>query len=469
MSKAKAHPRLLVVDDDRGVAQLAARALGREGYSVETANSGESALKFLAKETVDLLLLDLRLDDLDASQIIERLNESSRRPPFLIITGHGDERVAVDMMKKGALDYLVKDASFLNALPAAVARVLNKIESERKLAAAEEALRLSEERFRVALRHSQIMVFNQDNQLRYTWIQNPPEGQTARSMLGKTDSQIFSAEDADRLTQIKTRVLLTGAGARQEVFWSFRGRKCFFDMTLEAVKDGAGNIGITGAAIEITGRKRLEDEVSQISEREQRRIGQDLHDGICQHLAGIEMKSQVLAQSLERRSKDDAAMAEEIAAHVRDVIAQTRSLARDLCPFILESEGLVSALKQLAANTKKLFNVQCHVKIEIAPDFLSQTFATHLFRIAQESVGNAIKHGKARCVTITLSTQRDNIVLTVSDDGQGFDPPVAAGQGMGLRIMQYRASDMGGTLLTQLQANGGARILCFVPKPDNMP
>src|ERR1019366_4508447 len=204
------------------------------------------------------------------------------------------------------------------------------------------------------------------------------------------------------------------------------------------VADAAGRIkGITGAAMEVTERKRLEEEILQISEMEQRRIGQDLHDGICQHLAGIELKSQSLAQSLEKKAKAQAAQAEQIAGHVRDVIGQTRSLARGLSPFILEAEGWVPALRELAAHTEKLFNVKCHFQNDGPVAISDPAMATHLYRIAQEAVTNAIKHGKASAVEISLTHANDKIVLAVSDNGTGFKSPVQAGTGMGLRSMQY--------------------------------
>src|SRR6185503_17562674 len=157
----------------------------------------------------------------------------------------------------------------------------------------------------------------------------------------------------------------------------------------------------TGFVRDITEQKRLEKEVLQISELEQRRIGQDLHDGICQHLAGIEMMSQVLEQNLEKKSKAQAAQAEKIATHVRDVIAQTRSLARGLSPLVLESEGLMAALAELAANTEKLFRVKCQFECP-TPVYLHDLLtATHLFRIAQEAVTNAVKHGKAKEIEIS--------------------------------------------------------------------
>ena len=463
MSEGKPAATLLVVDDDRGLLRLTATALERAGFSVATAASGAEAIAWLKGNQPALLLLDLKLQDFDARQIISQLSDLKRLPSFLIITGQGDERVAVEMMKSGARDYLVKGAEFLEVLPSVTARVLAQIEQEGKLAAAEAALRLSEERFRVALKFSPIMVFNQDTELRYTWVHNEAVVQTGKVMLARTDAELFSAEEADRLTQIKARVLMTGAGLRQEVCLAANGQKHYYDLTVEPVRDDAGRMtGITGAAMEVTGRKRLEEEILQISEMEQRRIGQDLHDGICQHLAAIELKSQSLADSLGKKARTHAAQAEEIARHVRDVIGQTRSLARGLSPFILETEGLVSALRELAAGTERLFGAKCQFQTDGLVSIADPAAATHLYRIAQEAVTNAIKHGKAGRIEIFLTNTNGRLLLSITDDGLGFRSQPQSATGMGLRIMQYRAGMIGAALLVQAQAGGGARIVCFL-------
>jgi signal transduction histidine kinase len=314
------------------------------------------------------------------------------------------------------------------------------------------------------------MVFNQDSEFRYTWVHNESIVHAATDMLGRTDAELFPSEEADRLTQIKVRVLMTGAGLRQEVSLTTDGQQRFYDLTVEPVRDASGLIsGIAGAAMDITERKRLEEEILEISETEQRRIGQDLHDGICQHLAGIELKSQSLAESLLKKAKGPAAQAEQIAGHVRDVIAQTRSLARGLSPFILEAEGYVSALKELAAHTEKLFNVKCNFQSTGLAAASDPAVATHLYRIAQEAVSNAIKHGKASVIDISLSNTNDKTVLMISDNGIGIGPGVQAGPGMGLRTMQYRAGRIGATLFIQADANGGTRVICFLQTPGSQP
>lgn len=219
----------------------------------------------------------------------------------------------------------------------------------------------------------------------------------------------------------------------------------------------------TGFIRDITERKQLEKEILEISEREQRRIGQDLHDGLCQHLAGIELMSQVLEQKLARRSKAAAARASDIAKNVRDAIGHTRLLARGLSPVTLESEGLMSALQELAINTEKIFRVAC--RFDCNPPVLVQDYpaATHLFRLAQEAVSNAIKHGKAKRILIRLKEERGRLALSIIDNGSGFPTKIPKSKGMGLRIMQSRAGMIGGTLAIERNAAGGTSVTVAAP------
>lgn len=221
----------------------------------------------------------------------------------------------------------------------------------------------------------------------------------------------------------------------------------------------------TGFIRDITERKRLEKEILEISERERRRIGHDLHDGLCQHLAGIEMMSQVLEEKLSPRSRDAARRAGEIAKNVRDAIGQTRSLARGLSPVTLESEGLVSALHELALNTEKIFGVTCRLDCNPPVSVSDQTGATHLFRLAQEAVANAIKHGRAKRISIQLTNGKGCVVLKVDDDGAGFPADIPRSNGMGLRIMQSRVGMMNGTLAIKRSTTGGASVICSIPSP----
>src|SRR5688572_22168634 len=135
---------ILIVDDDHGLLRLIEKTLRRAGFSTATADSGADAFFWLDQKKADLMFLDLKLQDIDGHELISRLERTGRILPFVIITGQGDERVAVEMMKRGALDYVVKDAQFLEMIPAVAQRAYSQVERDRKLHEAQKALRETE-------------------------------------------------------------------------------------------------------------------------------------------------------------------------------------------------------------------------------------------------------------------------------------------------------------------------------------
>jgi PAS domain S-box-containing protein len=247
------------------------------------------------------------------------------------------------------------------------------------------------------------------------------------------------------------------------------GKLIDISVTVSPIRDADGKIiGASKVARDITGRKQLEREILEISDREQRRIGHDLHDGLCQHLAGIEMLSQVLEKKLAKKNKDGAQRAGEIAKNVREAIGQTRSLARGLSPVTLESEGLASALHELAVNAEKMFGAKCDCACDPDVQIQNHAMATHLFRLAQEAVSNAVKHGKAKEISIQLKAERARIHLSVSDNGLGFAPETKAkSNGMGLRIMKFRTGMIGGTLSIERNHLGGMDVICSAPNSSS--
>jgi signal transduction histidine kinase len=347
------HPksaRILIVDDDPGLTRLLKKHLDRAGYETAVANAGGEAARWLSNHTADLLLLDLNLPDYSKEDLLNHL-QKAQQVPFIVITGQGDERVAVEMMKKGAIDYLVKDRSFLELVPAVVARALKQIENTTRLAEAEKE------------------------------------------------------------------------------------------------------------------RQRLEHEILEIAEKEQQRIGHDLHDGLTQYLAGIEIMSSVLEQDLEQNGDPTAARVHKLTNHLRQAIAQTRVLARGLSPVPMEVDGLSSALKELAGNTTDLFKVTCvfQEKASVSPvDFAA---AKHLYRIAQEAINNAIRHGKATTIKVVLEQGPavDAGKLSIENDGMPFSPKVGSSKGMGLRIMEHRAALIGGTLEIRSRPSSGTVVECRFP------
>jgi PAS domain S-box-containing protein len=218
----------------------------------------------------------------------------------------------------------------------------------------------------------------------------------------------------------------------------------------------------TGVVRDITERRRMEREIIEAGAQEQRRIGQDLHDGLCQHLAGIAFATEVLRQKLSARSAPEAATIQKIGEMIDQSITQARDLARGLQPVTLDAEGLVAALKALVEKVEEMFHVSCLFVCDGPCPVADNNVATHLFRIAQEAISNAVKHGKARTIIVDLGLSDDGLRLAVTDDGVGLGAMAGKTSGMGLRTMDYRARVIGGSLLVQEGDKSGTEVVCQV-------
>lgn len=339
-------PLILIVDDDEGLLILMVEAFRALACQVATATSGAAALAWLEKNTPDLMLLDLKLKDVSGQALIELLKKKNSLAPFVVVTGQGDEKVAVEMMKQGALDYVMKDMGFPARLPMVIERALELLVRKRALFAAEEE------------------------------------------------------------------------------------------------------------------RRRLEREILEISDREQQRIGEDLHDGLGQQLTAIEMlcaglKADVASQpALERQ-------VERIAQNLRESITQVRLVARGLAPENDDPDALQVSLIALVERTNSLGRLKCRLECPKQVVLADNAMAVPLYRIAQEAMNNALKHSQARDVVVRLVHSQGAVKLRISDDGNGLKGN--KGDGMGLHVMRHRASGIGAELTVESKEGEGVTITCVLP------
>lgn len=451
--------RLLVVDDEEGLLFLISDALRHEGYQVEALDSGEKALEWLRTQTPDLVLLDLNLADLPGPALVERLRKLGREFPFIVITGHGDERTAVEVMKQGALDYVMKDKGLLELLPSIVRRALTVVERERKLAEATERIRQREQR------HRRIIETALDGFARFDLRGDILEVNAALCrLLGHTSEEMLTMRACD---------LDTHSAAELESWIASSAAECGRFMTQLRRSDGALcdaelSLRREGEEIfcfvhDISAQRRLEREVLQIGEDERRRIGRDLHDGLGQQLTALELMSHTLARDLKRQTPGLAKAAEEIASYTRGAISQARRLAHGLAPVALEAQGLMTALNDLAYLTART-GIECELVCSGPVNVHDSAAATHLYRIAQEAVNNALKHAQAKRIVLGLEDRGTALELSIEDDGRGLPEEKTAQPGMGLEVIEYRSRLIGGRLDLHSKPGRGLRIVCSVPK-----
>lgn len=334
------------MDDDEGLLVLMTATLRAEGHTVTGIGSGTGLLEHVTKDRPELLLLDLKLRDIHGQAILQRLEREGLRVPFIVVTGQGDEKVAVEVMRHGALDYLTKSTAMLDLLPGVVGRALRSIARDRAL-----------------------------------------------------------------------------VSERRE-------------------------------------RARLERESFEIIEREQRRIGEDLHDGLGQQLTAAE----ILCAGLKADVASDPKLAkqvERISRMLRDAIGQVRALARGLVPVKDEPEALWASLVELVDQTNVLGRCKCRLESPAVVLLPSAPVAGQLYRIAQEAVNNAVKHSRAKQLVVTLQHSDQVLELSVADNGRGIAKTHLPG--IGLQVMRHRASVIGADLTVETRPGKGTTIRCRLP------
>jgi PAS domain S-box-containing protein len=235
-------------------------------------------------------------------------------------------------------------------------------------------------------------------------------------------------------------------------------------LTATLLKDEKGKpFAITTTERDITERRFLEKEILDITEREREQIGQEMHDGMGQVLTGIAVKCKGLALKLKSKSLDESKEALAISKLANKAIAQTRDLAKMLYPVDIETGGLVSALQTLASNIEEMLGVRCRFKCDKSVSVKNLVEAKQIYRIVQEAITNAIKHGKAKNINIKLRLTKSGTVLSVKNDGLDFPKLSPRIKGMGLKIMKYRTDLIGGSLDIRKVDKGGTVVICTFP------
>jgi two-component system, LuxR family, sensor kinase FixL len=215
---------------------------------------------------------------------------------------------------------------------------------------------------------------------------------------------------------------------------------------------------------DVTERRGLEREILEIAGREQLRIGSDLHDGLGQDLTGVALMLRSVVAQLRKENSSARTDVEDIISLVNGAIESTRAMARGLAPVGADRGGLIAGLQSMAVRGMERYGVRAHFNTSLKePLTLDDGAATHLYRIAQEAFTNAIRHGRVTQVTIDLATAEGTLTLSVQDNGRGFDERIASNNGMGMKLMRYRAQMLGGDVIIANNTGGGVIVRCTCP------
>jgi PAS domain S-box-containing protein len=370
----------------------------------------------------------------------------------------------------------------------------------------EEALRESEARLRATVEQATAGVARCDTNGRIVFANRTlckMLGYTESELIGKSVADVTYGDDLEKSTRLFQRMIKFGKPFDVEKRYSRKdGSVLWAAVSASAVREPNGKVQSTVAVVvditarkkveealqkskealeelvdqrtkalsaanaelknEIERRKGLEGEILEISDREQQRLAQELHDGICQHLTAVAFMARSVGLRLRNHRVVEVKDIEKIAELVNNAATDTRNLSRALHRFDVDAAGLVEALEDLV--DREMWRTPC--RLEIKPSFRldNDTVAAHLYRIAREAVINANKHAQARQIVVKLErSEQRQLVLSVTDDGIGVPKARNGARGLGFHIMNYRAGLMGGQLKVESPEKGGTRVACYLP------
>ena len=325
---------------------------------------------------------------------------------------------------------------------------------------AEESLRRSETQLRTIINSAPIALLATDAKGTITF----EDGQALKAMGAQPGEHVRrpAQEVYSEFPSIQENIRRGLAGEAFSSVLEFDSTvfECRYTPLRDSTRQPAGLIAVS---VDVTDRVRLQREILEISDREQARIGQDIHDGLCQQLIGLAICANSFEQSLKVQYQAGIDTAQKICRLVDEAITEARGVCQGLYPIRLTTQGLPPALEELAAEISVRHGVCCRCEVANAGLACDMPTATHLYRIAQEAVNNAVKYSGARNISIRLSRQDTGLKLEVQDDGQWRQPVAARNSGMGMHIMNYRAQLLGGSFSCH-GGESGTLASCWIPE-----
>ena len=459
--------KTLVTGYNEEVIQILKNALERRNHHVVTGEPDEKLLNTIEDENISLILLsDFSEKGLRLCRLTRASERGKHRTVIAVISKEHMEHL--HRLLDAEVDQYITESLFdEHRLDVRLAFAEKMARNKEEQFLIEQKLRESEARARSILRttvdaiitidrHAQVRTFNKAAEDLFLFKASEVIGKNVNILM----PQPYRREHDDYIENYHQTGNKKIIGIGREVT-GLRKDGTTFPMYLAVSEVNVnGQRLYTGIVRDITEQRRLEQEVLRISEHERHRIGQDLHDGLGQMLTGISLINRNIASSLKDENHPLADEVSDITNLVKEADEYARSLSRGLIPVEFEGQGLKAALERMMKNAEKLFNITCKFD---APDniyFEDSTNLTHLYRIVQEATSNAVKHGNASEVDISIKNYDERLVIKIEDNGTGFSDDWEKDRGLGVRTMQFRSRLIGANLeIKNGKKLGGAAII----------
>jgi PAS domain S-box-containing protein len=458
---------ILMVDDQPQKLLAYEAMLAGLGERLLRAQNGNQAFEVLLHEEVAVILLDVQMPGMDGFETAALIREHPRftKTPIIFVTAvNTSDLDRIRGYEIGAVDY-VSVPVIPEILRAKVSVFVELHRKTRELEQVNASLSESEQRMRAILDTANDAIITIDAGGTMQRVNPAAEnifGYAMAEMIGQNVGMLLPASLRDEYARLISQPRGTErrrfGGSSREI----QGlRKDGLVVPLEvAVSELVPGNMFTGIIRDISRRKELEREVTEVAAAEQRRIGQELHDGVSQELTGLSMLAAALQERLHGTAPATETLANRVLEGLANVQKHVRAVSHGLIPVDVDAEGLRAALEDLSGRVHQQTGVACAFHSPRSVLVKDSLTATHLYHIVQEAVNNALRHGRAGRIDIHLRARPESLILTVSDDGVGIAADANRRDGVGLRLMRYRAGLIGGVLQIRPGQDQGTQVTC---------
>ncbi len=455
---------ILIVEDEVIIAENLNLRLRNLGYeTLPFASTGKKALEILSKNSPDLILMDIRIKgEMDGIETAKEISEKYSTP-VVYLTSLSDELTISRAKKTGAYGFIAKTTN-LNNLYTTIEMAINRYRMEVQVKEKEEILSVTLKSISDAVIGAQL-----DGTI-ISWNKGAYDifGYEFYEVAGKNLSILIPFAFPN---EIPENLDLISKGQTIDHYDTLRKNKngdiLNISIKISPIKDYLEKItGVSLIANDISEKKKLEKEILEISEKESRRIGQDLHDNLGQHLTGLMFQLKILENSLRKKNLiQEAEMAQNISMETKDAVNLTRNLAKNLIKVNINNQGISTALAELISFYSGIYDIKFIYEIneDIDNSIKNKTIINQLYHISQEALTNSIKHSNATLVKLKLTIDDSEICLKILDNGNGNFNDIDISDGLGLSILKYRTNVIDGNISIISNKNEGTEIICRVP------